>query len=241
MFYKLLHNRRNGRDLPDKSFWPHSWVTVLVKQYQRFNKVSLTNDRMLDVSLQKVLEKRCSSSEPSSIKLNTTMLGHLLYYSVGIKNLKPNISLSQTQLDQTRRFYPSAGARYPLEMYVVANRVDGLSQHTYHYNVLTHTLEEIRPKPLCREVLNTFLHKWVEEAQCILLISTMQYRSSIKYLDAGYLMALIECGHMAQNIVLNATAMNLNSCPLYGINRSVLQEILDFDDDELLLYAVVIT
>jgi len=242
MFYKLLHNHWDGFVwIPERKHWPRSWTEVQTKQYQRFKTISLTQPSRSGVLLHEALEQRVSNRALLSTELDITGLASLLYYSAGIKNRPKHANLSQEQLNQTRRFYPSAGARYPLELYIVANKVTDLPPNTYHYNVVKHSLEEIKTHPTHQVALDAFGLKWVREAKCIFLISSVQYRNSIKYRDQGYLMALIECGHLAQNITLNATAMKLGSCPLYGLKRKVLQEILDFDDGELLLYAIVIT
>ena len=68
-------------------------------------------------------------------------LSVILYYSCGIKNFKKYSNDVDELIDKSKRFYPSAGARYPLEVYLGVFNVKNFFPGIYHYNVKWNTLE----------------------------------------------------------------------------------------------------
>ena len=243
MFYKLLHAKKFKVKIPqDQKLWPPSWSEISFKQYPRLPAVNLPKVRTNFASLDYLLAKRISSRRPRSENIDLEKLSNILFYGAGIRNLPSEIIKSdQRELNKTRRFYPSGGARYPLEVYLVASIIRGLSANIYHYNVLKHSLEEISyMSAVLGKVLDCFNEEWVRQSSAIILITSLQLRSSIKYLNKGYAISLIETGHLAQNILLTATEESVATCPLYGFNRHRLQEVLDLGSEELVFYSIVL-
>lgn len=129
------------------------------------------------------------------------------------------------------RTSPSAGARGPLETYVVATRVAGLDAGVYHYHALDHALEELGPAP-AREVLTTALggQAWASAAPVLLVHSAVPARSRFRY-DTGraYRDILLTLGHLDQNLLLLATAMGLGSLFVTAVCDEDLEAILGLD------------
>ncbi|MFN2628087.1 MAG: SagB family peptide dehydrogenase [Gaiellaceae bacterium] len=135
------------------------------------------------------------------------------------------------------RTAPSAGALYPLELFVSAQRVDGLHRGLYHYDPLDHALERlegdadaaaISPQPDA-----------VDRAAAIFFVAAVFWRSRFKYGLRAYRFTLLEAGHVAQNVLLAATALGLGSIVLGGFYDSRVDSLLGLDGvNESTLVAV---
>ena len=85
------------------------------------------------MSLERAIETRHSQRHYTGEPLSLANLSRLLYLGQGL-----------TRPDTSKRAVPSAGALYPLELYVVAHRVEGLPAGIYHYAVRAHRLERLK-------------------------------------------------------------------------------------------------
>ena len=137
---------------------------------------------------------------------------------------------------------PSGGALYPLELYVAALRVDGLEPGLYHFDPLRNGLETIRIGIDGAEVaaLSTY-PEIVAGCAALLLVAAVFGRSRFKYGQRAYRFALIETGHVGQNVLLAATALGLAAVPLGGYYDRRADEFLGLDGvNESTLYTVAV-
>ena len=158
-------------------------------------------------------------------------LSTLLYYSAGV-NAPIGIYSESTQdeINKTRRFYPSGGARYPLEVYVVINRVLHIDPGVYHYDIFKHSLEKLFEKDTSSYFNEKVLrYEWSKDASVIFIISACWDRTLVKYDDFGYDMFGVEAGHVTQNLLLSCSMLDIKSCPLFGFNVAEANELLDLD------------
>ena len=70
---------------------------------------------------------------------------------------------------------------------------------------------------------------WVKKSGCIILISAVFKRNTIKYGDRGYRHIMQEAGHLGQNIYLISSALGLGCCAISGFNDEELNNMLDLD------------
>jgi SagB-type dehydrogenase family enzyme len=127
-----------------------------------------------------------------------------------------------------RRAVPSAGALYPLEIYLLVFAVAGLPAGIYHYDAPHHRLRRLRatdPRPEARRLL---LAEGVdlERAGAVVLVSAVLARTLLKYRDRGYRMVLIEAGEAAQNLSLLAERLDLGTVWLGGFYDEELAAFL---------------
>ena len=110
------------------------------------------------------------------------------------------------------RTVPSAGALYPLEMYLVVGAVDGLSAGVYHYRPERHDLILWQPKD-CRTALARAAVRqvWMADAPVVIVIAAEYERTTGKYRERGIRYVHMEVGHAAQNIYLEAVALALGT------------------------------
>jgi SagB-type dehydrogenase family enzyme len=139
------------------------------------------------------------------------------------------------------RAVPSGGALYPLELYVAALDVCGVRAGLYHYDPLAHALE-----PLCESRLEALADALVfrdllEGCALVVVVTAVFWRTRFKYGLRGYRFALIESGHVAQNLLLAATALGLASVPIGGFYDRPLDDFLLVDGvDESALYGIFV-
>jgi len=232
----VFHRKTNNKaisDHEDSKKWPESWTKAHFKTYPRFKTLSLQNTGMDEI--QKLVHNRRSIRNFNRKMLSYRDLSYILYSSCGLIHTDGNF-------DHTRRPYPSAGARYPLEIYSIALNVQGLKRGLYHYNVRDNTLELLLEKVSSRWILDVFgKQDWLLSASVIFIITAVLDRTRIKYGDRGYRLALLEAGHMGQNICIFAAKRGLGTCPLAGYVDAEIDRLLDIQlGRETTVYAIAL-
>ncbi len=230
-FHHLTKFKRWERFLPVEK-WPKSWTTVLFKDYPRFDKIALPHPFLEDsISIKSTLYNRHSDRSFGSKKLDLERISNLLYYSAGLREFKaPWVG---------KRFYPSPGGRYGLEVYVVSLNSD-LPKGVYHYNIRTHSLDVIRE--LKRFKKDYYVNQdWIYQASILVFFTVIFERNTIKYGYRGYRHLMQEAGHLGQNFYLLAYANNLSVCGVGGYVDDRINELLDVDGlEESVIYALAI-
>lgn len=226
-----------GSEPPDPQYWPKEWTEIRHKEYVRFPKTELSKNILPLGELEKALKKRSSSREyDTKAELSFEELSTLLCYSAGVR------TAGKSKSESVRRFYPSGGARYPLEIYLGIQRVQGMQPGIYHYNVKGNLLETLTTNPDDLESLREGLYySWSREAAVILFITAVWNRNMMKYRDRGYRIILMEAGHLAQNFSLISSALGIGCCNSVGFHNGRINEVLDIEEeDEDSLYMALI-
>lgn len=129
--------------------------------------------------------------------------------------------------EQPLRSSPSAGALYPLDLYVSVVRVDGLTPGLYRYEPLENGLEPLGGGSRVAEA--TAYPELAADAGAVVVITATFWRSRFKYGQRAYRFALLEAGHVAQNLLLAAAALELAAVPLGGFFDYALDDLLGLD------------
>lgn len=128
------------------------------------------------------------------------------------------------------RCWPSAGALYPLELYAIALRCEGIEPGAYAYSVPDHALASTGPVPGPEELRRMILLPGPWPGPALFLVLTGVFaRVQRKYGERGYRFLLLEAGHAAQNILLLAGALKLSVVPLGGFCEDLLGRCLGLD------------
>ena len=140
------------------------------------------------------------------------------------------------------RAVPSGGALYPLELYAAALRVQNLDAALYHFDPLRRTIDVVRTGVGVDDAAQLSTYPELVSGCCVLiLIAAIFGRTRFKYGLRGYRFALLEAGHVAQNIVLTGTALGLAVVPLGGFYDRRTDEFLGLDGvNESTLYMIAI-
>ena len=182
-----------------------------------------------------VLRRRSSCRQFRSEAIERSDVGTILHAAYGV--------LRTVDLwgEFCERPVASGGGLYPLELFVLCQRVRGLDGGVYHYVPLGHRLEVVRPDGLPTHLTSEMFlgQPYLVNAAAIIVITAVVQRSLWKYEDRGYRYILLEAGHVAQNINLCAEGIGLASLNLGGFFDEDVMALLRLDQDrEIVLYAV---
>ena len=194
------------------------------KEYPRLPVTTLPTPEHIEMSLSDALHRRVSKREyDSAVSLSLQHCSTLLFACAGVEEHN----------DATpHRTYPSGGALQPIEQYVIAYRIDGVTPGIYHYNPGTHSLSRL---PF-EEGIETLHPTWektspIRNPVAIIVLTAVWGRTYPKYGDFCYRLALAEAGHCAQNALLAATALHIDACPIMGFDADALSRALDITQD----------
>jgi len=201
--------------------------------------VELPEPACLDVSLGAAIRARRSTRAFADAPLSLVELATLLDAAYGITGSAVPAGDAGGPL---LRSVPSGGGLYPLELDVLAWRVSGLRAGRYHFDPFRRVLEVIRVGALEDEVRSAAVYAEPATAcGALVVVSAMFWRTRFKYGLRGYRFALMEAGHVVQNLLLSATALGLGSVPLGGYFDRRFDELLDLDGvNESTLYTVAV-
>ena len=131
------------------------------------------------------------------------------------------------------RTAPSAGALYPVETYLVINRVDGIESGIYHWNILEQALEQIRAGDFSRQIEQAALGQdMCRYASVVFVWSAIFARSAYKYSDRGYRYIFMDAGHICQNLYLACEDLGLGCCAIGAFFDDEVDELMGFDSDQ---------
>jgi SagB-type dehydrogenase family enzyme len=126
-----------------------------------------------------------------------------------------------------RRTVPSGGALYPLELYVLPRRVEGLESVLHHYDPLQHRLACL-PRSLDTGEISVDTDAYAAAA-AVVFVAAVFWRSRFKYGLRAYRFTLLEAGHVCQNALLAATALGLGSVVIGGFYDAIVDRALELD------------
>jgi len=131
------------------------------------------------------------------------------------------------------RSAPSAGATYPLEVYLVAGAVEELDAGIYRYDPTAHALRPVGPGDRSAEVAHAALdQRWIADAPLILVLAADMSRATGRYGERGRRYVYMEMGHAAQNVYLQAEALNLGTTLVGAFRDGELAEALGIPSNE---------
>lgn len=176
------------------------------------------------VSVEKALQLRRSVRSFTSTPLSIEDLGQLVWAAQGITKPKTGF-----------RTAPSAGALYPLEIYLAAKNVNDLPIGIYRYEPERHRLVQIRDEEKNYATLiadSAFGQSWISDAAVTLVILGVYERTSKKYGRNSDKYVHIEAGHAAQNIYLQAESLGLGTTIVGAFNTQKLISLLKAGNNE---------
>jgi len=137
------------------------------------------------------------------------------------------------------RTAPSAGALYPLELYVVVGNVEGIKAGVYKYDPVANDIRLVKAGDMRRELAMAALAQpWVEQAAVDIIVAAVYRRTKAKYGERGERYVHIEVGHCAQNICLQATALGLGLVTVGAFDDARVASIVGLARDEAPLYII---
>jgi len=182
------------------------------------------------MSVEEAIWRRRSKREYLDKPLEAAQLSQLLWASQGITESRWGL-----------RAAPSAGATYPLEVYVVVGErgVKGLGAGIYRYRPKDHTIVLVASGDSRSELSAASLDQpWVAKAPIVIVIAAVYERTTRVYGSRGIRYVDMEAGHVGQNIYLIATSMGLGAVVVGAFHDERIQQVLRLPKDEAPLYVI---
>ena len=197
----------------------------LYKEYPEAERIELPPvTEVKGLSATETIKRRRSVRSYNNQDIILGELSNLLYYTGG---------LSGEQWGRKLRAAPSAGALYPIELYLVIHRVEGLEPGLYHYAVKDHAMELLRADDLKGEIVIRGLgQEFLGQANLVLVFTAIFQRLRWKYRERSYRYALLEAGHLGQNVYLAGASMGLGVCAVGAFLDDELNSMLGVDGQE---------
>ncbi|MDX1920862.1 MAG: SagB/ThcOx family dehydrogenase [Candidatus Caenarcaniphilales bacterium] len=163
-------------------------------------------------------------------------LSRLLYFANGVTAIVP-----YPPNPLLMRAAPSAGALYPNELYLISkDSSNHVPAGLYNFQVKTHSLVQITEGEKSWKDLQKacFDHPTLEKSSICLILSGVFYRSAWRYFDRAYRRILLDGGHILGNISLISYVYGKKAFMLGGFNDKLLNDLLQFDEDEHALVVI---
>lgn len=190
-------------------------------------------DLDLQQDIIKLLTDRKSSRVYTQQPISLLQLAFLLWATQGIKDIRGKSYA-------TLRTVPSGGARHGFETYLLVQNVEGLQPGAYHYLPISHQLEFLHPVENLSETITTSLEEqsWASNASVIFYWSFVPYRCEWRYGIWAHRPALMDAGHVGENLYLACTALGLGTCAIAAFDMKVCDALFALDgEEEFTVYA----
>ena len=179
------------------------------------------------LSLERCIGQRRSVRHFRDQALTKDELGQLLWAAQGLTG------------PDGGRAVPSAGALYPLELYVLARNVASLTSGIYRYRIGRHELH-LASSGYDPEALidAAFGQDWIASAPACISIAAIFQRTTVKYGDRGHRYVCLEAGHAAENVMLEAVALGLGTTMVGAFSDDEVGRVLRLNANEVPLCLI---
>ena len=185
------------------------------------------------MSLEAAIAGRRSERRFKRAALHMEQLSQLLWAAQGITDPHPNPAR------RFRRAAPSAGAQYPLDIYVVAGVISGLETGIYHYQPHEHILNLLATgdlrQPLAEACLGQML---IASAPAVIVITAEYDRITDRYGKRGLRYTHMEVGHVGQNLHLQAETLGLGTVIIGAFRDTEVSTVLQLPRKHEPLYVM---
>ena len=179
------------------------------------------------VSVEEALNTRRSIRDYTDQPLTLADVGQILWAAQGVTD------------NRGYRTAPSAGGLYPLEVYIVAGSVTGIEPGVYHYQPDGHALAPAgtgdRRAALQAAAVN---QASVGDAPATIVIAAVSSRTTAKYGERGIRYVAMEAGHAAENIYLQAEALDLATVVIGAFDDDDVRGVIGLSEDEEPFYLM---
>ena len=182
-------------------------------------------------SLEEALSQRRSMRSYTTDRLSLEDVSQLLWAAQGITS------------KDVRRTAPSAGGLYPMEIYMAVGRntVGELGQGVYHYNPKAHALRKVKDVDLREDIgVAAVGQGWIARAPAVFVVTGVVGRTARKYGPRAQRYVFMEAGHVAQNVLLQATVLDLGGTPVGAFHDTDLRKVIGLGSEYLPCYVIPI-
>ena len=173
-------------------------------------------------SFEAVLSKRRSIRDFADHSLTTEAVSQLLWAAQGI-----------THPAEGLRTAPSAGALYPLEVYLTVGQVQGIPVGVYQYLPAHHQIVQLIESDIRNALSRAAVgQSCIKHAALVIVLSAVYHRTIHKYGERGIRYVHMEVGHVAQNIHLQAVSLHLGTVVVGAFYDEEVKQLLHMKPEE---------
>lgn len=187
----------------------------------------------LENNLINLIKDRRSYRIYTQEQITLDALSFLLWATQGIKSIRGRAYA-------TLRTVPCGGARHEFETYLIIRKVSGLKPGAYHYLPMEHALEFLHDIPDIEQTISDTLcgQSWASKASVVFYWAIDAYRVEWRYGIYAHRTALIDIGHVGQNLYLACTGLNLGTCGIAAFSHEVCCDLFQLDGkNEFVVYT----
>jgi len=187
-------------------------------------------------SVEKAISQRRSAREYAEGALSVVEISQILWAAQGFTQEKkdpPRMWNPKYEWQGGLRAAPSAGALYPMEIYVLAGNVEGLAKGVYKFIPKNHSLKKIMGGDKRSALSDAALKQAaIERGAAVLVLAGVYERTSYKYGDRAERYVHIEAGSIAENVSLQGVALGLGTVLIGAFKDDEVKNVLQLPDDE---------
>ncbi len=201
-----------------------------IKLPRDFSGLTMKND------LVSLIRDRRSARIYTEEDMSLEALSFLLWATQGIKSIRGRSYA-------TLRTVPCGGARHEFETYLLIRKVTGLKSGAYHYLPMEHALEYLHPVEEIETVISDTLcgQSWAAKANVVFYWSMVAYRVEWRYGIYAHRPALMDVGHVGQNLYLGCTGLSLGCCAIAAFQHELCCQVFDLDgEEEYIVYTTAV-
>ena len=182
---------------------------------------------LTSANLTDILLARKSNRVFTQEQISLRQLSYLLWATQGIKDIRGKAYA-------TIRTVPCGGARHQFETYLMVRNVEGLEPGAYHYLPMGHKLEFLYPVADLDQMISETLceQHWAAKASVVFYWSMMPYRAEWRYGIYAHRVAMMDIGHVGENLYLAATALGLGTCGIGAFQHELCCRLFGLDGKE---------
>ncbi|MBT3980254.1 MAG: SagB/ThcOx family dehydrogenase [Bacteriovoracaceae bacterium] len=218
--------------------WPLLLIFYSYLHSELFSAVGISLPRPIirgKISIEETISNRRTYRSFARTQIALSDISQLLWSGQGITGRRGNLKL---------RSSPSAGALYPLNLYLIVRKgsVKNVEGGTYLYQPITHSLKLIAKNILNKShgIPSSVLQPWMNKSGIKIMITGQYSRSTKKYGKKGRDYTLMEVGHVSQNILLQAQGLLLKAGMAGAFDRPYLQKYWSISKKHLPLMLIAI-
>jgi SagB-type dehydrogenase family enzyme len=187
------------------------------------------------ISVEKALKARTSVREYSNAPLTLSEISQILWAAQGITEVieKQPPTWRGMKWMGGHRTAPSAGALYPLELYLLAGNVDGLPASVYKYIPVSHSIETVMEGDKRVELSKAALGQvCIQRGMAVIVIAAVYERTAFKYGERARQYVHMEVGAAGQNIYLQSGSLGLGTVFVGAFKDEEVRSVLRLPADE---------
>jgi len=189
-----------------------------------------------ETSVEKALNMRRSIRTYAEAPLSISDVSQIFWAAQGITKKRekfPTKWNTKYEWQGGYRTAPSAGALYPMELYLIVGNVEGLSKGVYKYIPKNHSLKKVIDGDKRTEIYDVALKQGsIKEGAALIVMAGVYERTSVKYGKRAERYVHMEVGFIGENVYLQGITLGIGTVMIGAFRDEELKKALDLPEDE---------